>query len=337
VFFLLGSPAWADSNVSDQAAEGRELIESHGCLACHSQDGSAASGPSLQDVVERTSPEHVKESITDPKAVTAEGYPEGAMPAYPLSDAELDAVVAALSEPIPEEEASKSSSMWIVGLASVLFVLSHLFLSSGRVRPRLVEAMGEKGFMGFYSVVALGTLIWAWMAWETAPYVELWPAAAWTRWVPNIGMPIVCILVLAGYTTPSPTVAGTADTLDQEDVAQGILRVTRHPANMGFTFWGLLHLFPNGDLATFFLIFAFSGLGILGTWHIEARRKASHGAAWQAYVDKTSVIPFLAIVQGRQHLSLKEIGAARILGGLAIWGVLLMGHQWMIGASPFPV
>ena len=53
--------------------------------------------------------------------------------------------------------------------------------------------------------------------------------------------------------------------------------------------------------------------------------------------DKTSVIPFVAIIQGRQRLSLKEIGAARILGGLAIWVVLPMAHQSMIGALPYPV
>jgi uncharacterized membrane protein len=26
-----------------------------------------------------------------------------------------------------------------------------------------------------------------------------------------------------------------------------------HPANVGFSLWGLLHLFPNGDLATVLL------------------------------------------------------------------------------------
>ncbi len=85
------------------------------------------------------------------------------------------------------------------------------------------------------------------------------------------------------------------------------------------------------------MIFAFAGLGILGTWHIERRRLAHHGDAWRAYAKETSIVPFAAIIRGDQHLSISEIGWARILGGLAIWAALLFGHLYFIGASPFPI
>jgi len=259
------------------------------------------------------------------------------MPAFTLTEGELDSIVAALEVPVPEDERPRKGSILAVGIGALLFILLHLGLSSGWVRPRLVEKMGEDRFLGMYSVLALATLTGTWMAWEVAPYVELWPPQPWTRWVPNLGMPIVCILVLAGYTTESPTIAGKEEALHQEEVATGILRITRHPANMGFTLWGLLHLFPNGDLATLLLIFAFVGLGVIGTWHIERRRLARHGDAWRAYVQETSIVPFVAILRGEQHLSLAEIGWSRILGGLGIWLALLLTHRWIIGASPLPI
>jgi uncharacterized membrane protein len=85
------------------------------------------------------------------------------------------------------------------------------------------------------------------------------------------------------------------------------------------------------------LIASVVGLGVLGTWHIERRRLARHGDAWRAYTKETSILPFGAILRGDQHLSTREIGWARIGGGLAIWVALLLTHQLLMGASPLPI
>ena len=258
------------------------------------------------------------------------------MPTIPLTDVELDAILAALGEPVPEGELPAPGSIASLALGAGLFAGLHLLLSSGWLRPRLVRALGESNFTWLYTIVAIATLTWAWYAWEAAPYVELWPALPWTRWIPNLGMPLVCILVVCGYTTDSPTIAGKGESLGKEGLASGVLRITRHPANVGFTLWGLLHLPPNGDLATVLLISPVLILGIFGIWHIERRRQARHGEAWTAYARETSIVPFAAILRGAQHLSLREIGWARTLGGLAVWAGLLLTHHLFVGVLPYP-
>ena len=55
---LVAVPALAGS-----AEQGRDLLKSKGCLACHSLDGAASVGPTLDGVVERTSPEYVRRAI----------------------------------------------------------------------------------------------------------------------------------------------------------------------------------------------------------------------------------------------------------------------------------
>ena len=77
-------------------------------------------------------------------------------------------------------------------------------------------------------------------------------------------------------------------------------------------------------------------LGIFGTWHIERRRQARHGEAWTAYARETSIVPFAAILHGTQHLSLREIGWPRVLGGLAVWAGLLLTHRLFVGVLPYP-
>ena len=63
-----------------------------------------------------------------------------------------------------------------VAAAAVAFVGSHFVLSHALRRP-LVSAIGEKGFLGVYSLVAFATLGWLIAAYLKAPLTApLWPA-----------------------------------------------------------------------------------------------------------------------------------------------------------------
>ncbi|WP_095082827.1 c-type cytochrome [Pseudomonas sp. Irchel s3h17] len=84
--------------------KGRQLVETYGCGACHSQDGSASLGPGWKGLYGRTEQladgthvlvdeAYLKESILEPKARLVQGYPP-VMVAYTLNDDELGALVA---------------------------------------------------------------------------------------------------------------------------------------------------------------------------------------------------------------------------------------------------
>ncbi|UVE17872.1 c-type cytochrome [Pseudomonas sp. LS44] len=96
----------------DAAVEkGRQLAETYGCRACHSQDGSTSLGPGWKGLYGRTEQlvdgskvvvdeAYVKESILDPKAKMVQGYPPVMVP-YTLSQDELDAFVALIKSLAP--------------------------------------------------------------------------------------------------------------------------------------------------------------------------------------------------------------------------------------------
>ncbi len=89
----------------DPAVErGRALAQQHGCVACHSLDGSESLGPgwqglygSLETLADgsrvRVDEDYLKESILQPGARMVQGY-AAVMVAYPLPDADLEALVA---------------------------------------------------------------------------------------------------------------------------------------------------------------------------------------------------------------------------------------------------
>jgi cytochrome c oxidase subunit II len=84
---------------------GQELAVVKGCSACHSVDATPKIGPSWVGLygsqVELTDGSFVTaddayliESTIDPNAKIVKGYTRGAMPAIPLTDDELQAIVA---------------------------------------------------------------------------------------------------------------------------------------------------------------------------------------------------------------------------------------------------
>ena len=86
--------AWLQEGESGEYP-GEELLEKHGCLGCHSVDGSAKVGPSFKGIwgrevtvlangVERTvtvDEAYLRQSILDPKADVVKGFPS-IMPAF---------------------------------------------------------------------------------------------------------------------------------------------------------------------------------------------------------------------------------------------------------------
>ncbi|HEF4762771.1 TPA: cytochrome c oxidase subunit II [Pseudomonas putida] len=88
----------------DPVAQGQQLAQSLGCLACHSVDGSKGIGPTWQGLygstvtlVDGTSVKadegYLKESVLDPAGKIVQGY-AAVMPAMKPSDKELDALIA---------------------------------------------------------------------------------------------------------------------------------------------------------------------------------------------------------------------------------------------------
>jgi len=330
-------------------AEGLAVMREAGCLGCHSVDGTPGPAPTLsgryggearvlrdeQVELVQIDADYLRRALRQPDADQVEGYPLGAMPAYALAEADERAVLEAI-EALGGETPAAEGSMASLVAAALAFVVAHLVMSSLPLRTRLVARWGSVRFQGGYSLIISALLAWLVLAWLDAPWVPVWSAPPWTRYVPLALMPLSFTLMIAGYTTKSPTVGGQEGALEDAEPARGVLRITRHPANWGNALWGACHLFPNGDLAEIVLFGAFITLSLAGSAHIDRRRAATHPEAWSRYAARTSLLPFAAILQGRNRLVLRELKAWHLLAGLASYGLSLWLHTWLIGASPLP-
>jgi uncharacterized membrane protein len=225
-----------------------------------------------------------------------------------------------------------ADTLWPLIVATLAFVFGHFLLSWAPVRDALVARLGRGPFLGVYSVFALATFVWMNMTYSRAPVTELWPHTLAAKQVAWVVMLLASLLLVCGATTPNPTSVGGERVAE----SRGIFKVTRHPILWAVALWALTHMGTTGDAAS--QIF-FGGLALLslgGMVHIDAKTRREDPPRFARLAAETSAIPFAALLSGRARVTLTEIGWGRILGGLALYLILLYGHQWVIGIIVAP-
>src|SRR5262249_1108477 len=121
---------------------------------------------------------------------------------------------------------------------------------------------------------------------------------------------------------------------DAAQPPRGIQRVTRHPMLWSFALWAAVHIIGNGDSAAIVFFGAFLVTALAGMPSIDAKLARRDPATWQALAAATSIVPFGAIVEGRNRSDPREMGWRVPLIGVVAWAVVLRLHPWLFGMAP---
>lgn len=223
--------------------------------------------------------------------------------------------------------------------AFALFLASHALPARPAVRRLLVGRLGEGRYLAIYSALSLALLLWLIAAAGRAPFVPLWHFAPWQLWVPNLAMPLVCLLVAYGAGAANPLSFGGRAGARFDPGRPGIAGVARHPLLWAIALWAAAHLAPNGDLAHAVLFGSFLGFALLGMAAIDRRRRREMGEdTWRRMAARTSFWPLAALVSGRWRLRTAVVPEPwRAAVALLLYALLLGAHRPVIGASPLPV
>jgi uncharacterized membrane protein len=222
-----------------------------------------------------------------------------------------------------------------LALAALFFAGIHPLISGTAARARLIAAFGESRYRGLFSLLSLGGLVALVLAYRAAPFVPVWSPPPVLHVVSALLMIPAVFFVVAGVMTKGPTGIGRERLLRNPEPAHGVLRMTRHPFLVGTALWAVAHLVALGDAAAMFFFGAFLFLGLTGPGRIDRRQRELFGADRKRLDEVTSVVPFLAIVQGRNRLDLREVGAVRLCVALAVYLLFLfVAHRLFFGVAP---
>jgi len=218
--------------------------------------------------------------------------------------------------------------------AALLFVGTHLGISSTSARPALIAVLGERGYLVFYSLVSLITLGYLIWLYNSLPrYEYLWLPSPELHMFARLVMPLALFFAAGAFMVKNPTAVG-ADVLlregDAATLARGVTRITRHPFQWGVLIWATAHVVANGDYHSLVFFATFGVVAGLGTVLLDRKKAGTGGAGWQAYAAVTSNVPFVAILGGRNRLVLRELWLPALVA-LVLYVALTFGHPWVSG------
>lgn len=215
----------------------------------------------------------------------------------------------------------------------LVFGASHSVLSHPPVRDRLVARLGDRGFLGVYTLVAFATFVPLAVAFFSNRVSAAVPLPDLARvpgvwWLTMALMFVAIQLIVIGFASPNPVSALMAR---GETAAVGVLRITRHPGFMGVGLAGFAHLLVNPapiDRAFFGGMVAYC---LIGCAHQDWRKRRAGDAATARFFAETSFLPFGAIASGRNRLVVSELRPVLVVAATAVFLAIFFAHHRIFG------
>ena len=205
-----------------------------------------------------------------------------------------------------------------LALAMASFVGTHLLLSHP-LRGPLVRVIGEKAFLGLYSLVAFGTLGWTiHTAWRLPPEVPHWIAPT-GFWHGATLVMLLAAILLVGSLIGNPAMVAPTGRPSFPAQARGVYAITRHPMMWAFILWAIVHAALWGTDANLIIAAGIGGLALIGSLGQDAKKAQALGAPWRDWQARTSYIPFAALLAGKARWRDAIPGPVALIGGTALW------------------
>lgn len=215
----------------------------------------------------------------------------------------------------------------------VVFAIAHSGLAS--LRPYGEKIIGPRLYRVLFALVSLplATILIIYFFNHRYDGLQLWqiqgvPGVQTTVWV----LSAISFLFLYPATFNLLEIAA----IQKPEVhlyETGIIRVTRHPQMVGQIIWCIAH---SLWLGTSFMLVASAGLvlhHLFGVWHGDRRLQARYGKAFEVVKARTSIVPFLAILQKRQTLKPMEFLRPAYLGVAGFVLLFWWAHPILIRAT----
>ncbi len=213
--------------------------------------------------------------------------------------------------------------------AWALFAATHIGMAAHPIRTVLVIRFGTRTFQGLFSVVAAVTfsiLSYVYSIHRSSGPTGLAlgssPALRWLLMTVSV-VGIVCVVCsLFDY----PGSAYALSKAGKKTQPWGFERITRHGFAVGLALVGVAHALLATRLTGTVFFSALALFGLLGSIHQDNKLRTANPVSHQEFLNKSSLLPFVAILTGRNQLVLSELRPVVIGLGLLAAFALRQAH-----------
>ena len=216
-----------------------------------------------------------------------------------------------------------------LALATLAFVGTHLLMSHP-LRAGMVARLGERGFLGVYSLVSAATLGWMILAWRSTAITEpLWIAPLWW-WDVAAAIIYLALVLLVGSFVRNPAFPHPGAEAKAPPEARGVFAITRHPMNWSFMLWAATHISLYGSARNLIVATGILILALFGSIGQDAKKRKLLGDIWRDWGARTSFLPFAALVSGRASWwALAPVWLPMLIGAV-LWLVITFYHAPLV-------
>ncbi len=206
--------------------------------------------------------------------------------------------------------------------ASITFVGTH-FAMSHPLRAGMVRVLGEKGFLGVYTLVSLAAFAWMVVAFRAAPArgEQVWDGFDEVSWTLASILTIVATVLFIGSHKANPAMPQVSAEVIATKEPGGVFAVTRHPMMWSFALWALAHIAVMPTGRTLVLAGAILFLALVGAHMQDRKKEALLGEAWAHWEAQTSYWP--------RWFQLAKVSPVSWLIAIALWLAFTWAHVWL--------
>lgn len=184
--------------------------------------------------------------------------------------------------------------MSLLVLGVVIWSLIHFIPASAvKLREGIVKRVGLLPYKGIFAVLAFAALLLMIRGWKAAPLELVFSPPEWGIYATVIANLVAFILFFAPY------------------IKKGFSRVLRHPQLTGVVFFGVGHLFSNGEARSLVLFGGLALWALLEMWLLNRR-----DGAWTR-PEPSSVLSNIRL----------------LLTGIGFFAIFVYIHQWLFGVG----
>ncbi len=213
----------------------------------------------------------------------------------------------------------------------LLLVFAVIHSGGAALRNKAESWMGPRAWRLVFASfsIAMASLLISYFLVHRYDGVRLWNIQG-SHWV----IPFVWIITAISFFFLYPATYNLLEipAISKPEVriySTGIIRICRHPQAIGQILWCFSHTLWIGSSFMIVTSMGLIGHHLFAIWHGDRRMRIKFGQEFEKLKENTSIIPFLAVIDGRQKFEFKEFLRPSQLGIFIAIAALWWSHRFI--------